>query len=220
MSEIKPGEIEAVRSISSQIIIELAGAAIFGALSIVAGVFLAPNIPRIAGWFIAIIDPISIIWIVCLLLFGVRAGILCSIVGAVGLIPFDPTGWIGPSMKLVATISLIIIPIIFLKLYKKESGIKSSQKLKKPRNYIIYGALGTTLRIIIMEILNVIVYLTVFFSYAGYISLEFLGLPQITGMTAILIGAPLINVWQSILDLIIPYLLIFTTKLDLKFEIW
>jgi riboflavin transporter FmnP len=220
MSEIKPGEIEANRGISSQIIIELAGAAIFGALSIVAGVFLAPNIPRIAGWFIAIIDPISIIWIVCLLLFGVRAGILCSIVGAVGLIPFDPTGWIGPSMKFAATISLIIIPIIFLKLYKREAGVKNSQKLKKPRNYIIYGILGTVLRIIVMEILNIIAYLTAFAIYADWITLEFLGLPQITGMTAILIGAPLINAWQSLLDLVIPYLLVFTPKLDEKFEIW
>ncbi|MFX1419632.1 MAG: hypothetical protein ACFE9N_11990, partial [Promethearchaeota archaeon] len=123
MSEIKPGEIEVIRSTSSQILIELSGAAIFGALSIVVGAFLAPNIPRIAGWFIAIVDPISIIWIACLLIFGVRAGILCSIVGAVGLMPFDFTGWIGPSMKLAATISLIIVPIIFLKLYKREPGI-------------------------------------------------------------------------------------------------
>ena len=52
------------------------------------------------------------------------------------------------------------------------------------------------------------------------ITLEFLGLPQITGITAILIGAPLINAWQSALDLLIPYLLVFSTRLDEKFEIW
>jgi riboflavin transporter FmnP len=220
MSEIKPGEKEAIRSSSSQLLIELAGAAIFGALSVVVGAFLAPNIPRIAGWFIAIVDPISIIWVACFLIFGVRAGLLCSVVGAVGLMPFDPTGWIGPSMKLAATISLIIIPIILLKLYKREPGIINSQKLKEPKNYVINGLLGTVLRIVVMEILNIIAYLTAFAAYAGLISLEFLGLPQVTGMTAILIGAPLINAWQSILDLLIPYLLVFTTKLDEKFEIW
>ncbi|MFW9969162.1 MAG: hypothetical protein ACFFDF_03110 [Candidatus Odinarchaeota archaeon] len=220
MSERKLGEIEAVRSKSSQLLIEIAGAAIFGALSVVVGAFLAPNIPRIAGWFIAIVDPISIIWVACFLIFGVRAGILCSVVGSVGLMPFDPTGWIGPSMKLAATISLILVPIIFLKLYRRETGIVNSQKLKRPKNYIVYGILGTILRIGVMEILNVIAYLTAFANYAGYISLAFLGLPQITGMTAILIGAPLINAWQSVLDLLIPYLLVFTTKLDKKFEIW
>ncbi len=220
MSEIRPGEKEAIRSRSSQLIIELAGAAIFGALSIVVGALLAPNIPRIAGWFIAIVDPISIIWIACLLIFGARAGIMCSIIGAVGLMPFDPTGWIGPSMKLAATISLIIVPIVLLKLYKREPGIINSQKLKKPKNYVIYGVAGTALRIVVMEFLNIIVYLTVFAQWANYISLAFLGLPQITGMTAILIGAPLINAWQSVIDLLIPYLLVFTTKLDEKFEIW
>jgi riboflavin transporter FmnP len=220
MSEIKPGEIEAIRSSSSQLLIELSGAAVFGALSVIVGAFLAPNIPRIAGWFIAIVDPISIIWVACLLIFGVRAGILCSVVGTVGLMPFDPTGWIGPSMKLAATISLIIIPIVFLKLYKRQVGTVNSQKLKKPNNYVIYGTLGTVLRIGVMEVLNIIAYLTAFADYAGYISLAFLGLPQVTGMTAILIGAPLINAWQSALDLLIPYLLIFTSKLDTKFEIW
>ena len=220
MSEIKPGEKEVIRSISSQLIIEIVGAAIFGALSIVVGAMLAPNIPRIAGWFIAIVDPISIIWIACLLIFGVKAGIMCSVIGTIGLMPFDPTTWIGPSMKLAATISLIIVPIVLLKLYKREPGIINSQKLKEPKNYVIYGVGGTALRIVVMELLNVVVYLTVFAQWANYISLAFLGLPQITGMTAILIGAPLINAWQSVLDLLVPYLLVFTTKLDEKFEIW
>jgi riboflavin transporter FmnP len=220
MSEIKHGEKEVIRSSSSQLLIELSGAAIFGALSVVIGTFLAPNIPRIAGWFIAIVDPISIVWIACFLIFGVRAGLLCSVVGAIGLMPFDPTGWIGPTMKFAATISLIVIPIIFLKLYKRDPEIINSKKLKAPRNYVMYGILGTVVRILVMEVLNIIVYLTVFAMYANWISLAFLGLPQITGMTAILIGAPLINAWQSLLDLLIPYLLVFTSKLDEKFEIW
>jgi len=217
MSEIKPGEKEVIRSSSSQLLIELSGAAIFGALSVVIGTFLAPNIPRIAGWFIAIIDPISIVWIACFLIFGVKAGLLCSVVGAIGLMPFDPTGWIGPSMKFAATISLIVVPIIFLKLYKRDPEIINSKKLKAAKNYVIYGTLGTVVRILVMEVLNIIVYLTVFAMYADWISLAFLGLPQITGMTAILIGAPLINAWQSLLDLLIPYLLVFTLLTSLLF---
>jgi hypothetical protein len=71
-----------------------------------------------------------------------------------------------------------------------------------------------------MEILNILAFLTVFAGYIDSVTLEFLGLPQISGMTAILIGAPLINTWQSVLDLLIPYLLVFTTKLHEKFEIW
>jgi hypothetical protein len=47
-----------------------------------------------------------------------------------------------------------------------------------------------------------------------------MGLPEVTGLTAVIIGAPFINAWQSGLDLIIPYIIIFGGKLDQRFEIW
>ncbi len=223
MSEIRDGEKKAVRTDKSQLTLELTGAAIFSALSIVTGVFLMPTVTealRIPGWFIAIIDLISLVWIICFLLFGVRAGIICSVIGAIGLMPFDPTGWVGPTMKLTATLSLISISIIFLKLYKREEGVINSQKLKKPRNYIFYGVLGTLFRMLVMTIMNIIVILALYSFLLPTITLEFLGLPQISGMTAVIIGAPIINAWQSALDLGIPYAIVFGPKLDEKFEIW
>jgi hypothetical protein len=213
-------EIETVRSKRSQLTLEIVGAAIFAALSIVVGAFITPIIPRVPGWFIAIIDPISIIWITCLLIFGVRSGILCSVVGAVGLMPFDPTVWLGPLMKLASTLAIIIVPIVLLKLYKTDPNIRASQKLKKPRNYAFYGFLGMILRIIVMVLLNIVVFATIYASELNSISLAFLGLPGITGLTAIIIGAPIINAWQSVVDLLIPYLLVFQTGIDEKFEIW
>ena len=200
--------------------LEIAGAAMFSALSIVTSVFITPIIPRIPGWGIAIVDPISIIWITCLIIFGVRAGILCTIIGTIGLMPFDPTGWIGPSMKFTATMSLIIVPIIFLKLYKSGNDERRSLKLKEPKNYILYGIIGTVLRIIIMVGFNVALFLTLWSDWLTGTSLKFLGLPNISGWSALIIGAILINAWQSLLDLLIPYLIIFPTTLNEKFEIW
>jgi riboflavin transporter FmnP len=200
--------------------LEIAGAAIFSALSIVISVFITPILPRIPGWGIAIVDPISIIWITCLLIFGVRAGILCTVIGTIGLMPFDPTGWIGPSMKFTATMSLIIVPIIFLKLYKKGNDERISLKLKEPKNYILYGIIGTVLRIGVMVGFNLALFLTLWSDWLTGTSLEFLGLPNISGWSALIIGAILINAWQSLLDLLIPYLIVFPTKLDEKFEIW
>lgn len=200
--------------------LEIAGAAIFGALSVVVSVIITPLIPRVPGWFIAIVDPISIIWITCLLIFGVRSGLLCLAVGTIGLMPWDPYPLIGPPMKFSATFSLIIISILFLKLHKREKGILKSQKFKEPRIYIIYGLLGTILRIIIMLMLNILVFLTVFADFLGFVNLGFLGLPDISGWTAIFIGAPIINAYQSVIDLLIPYLIVFGLKLDKKYEIW
>ena len=207
----------------TKLTIEIAGAALFSALSIVVGAFLTPTLTqllRIPGWFIAIIDLISLIWVACFFLFGARAGLLCCIIGTIGLMPFDFSAPVGPLMKLAATVSLIIVPIIFLKLYKREPGVRKSQKLKEFKNIAIYGALGTLLRIVVMVLLNILVFLTVFSIYIDQISLAFLGLPEVTGLTAVIIGAPLINAWQSGLDLIIPYIIIYGGKLDQQFEIW
>lgn len=216
-------EIKTSSSKRSKITLEIAGAALFSALSIVVGAFITPTLTqllRIPGWFIAIIDLISLIWVVCFYLFGARAGLLCCIVGSFGLMPFDLSAPIGPLMKLTATVSLIIVPIIFLKLYKRDPKVRGSQKLKKLDNIIFYGVLGTLLRIVVMLFFNILVFLTVFAGYLDMVSLAFLGLPEITGLTAVIIGAPLINAWQSGLDLIIPYVIVYGGKLDQQFEIW
>ena len=219
----EPEEKEAKRSYRTQTTLQITGAALFGALSIVVGALITPTLTdllRVPGWQIAIIDLISLIWVTCFFLFGEKAGLLCCVIGALGLMPFDTSAPIGPLMKLAATVSLIIVPILFLKLYRKEEGIRKSQKLKNPRNIIIYGLLGTALRIIIMLLLNILIGLTIYSMFLDTITLEFMGLPGITGITAIIIGAPIINAWQSGLDLIIPYIIVFGTKLDQKYEIW
>jgi len=200
--------------------LEIAGAAIFGALSTILSYFTAPFLPRVPGMPIAYLDPVSFIWITCFLIFGVRSGLLCCIIGTITLMFADIANapW-GPLMKFAATISLIIVPIVFLKLYKKEEGIRKSQIIKVPKKYIIHGSLGTGLRIIVMLLFNYILALTIYAPFIAYVNLEFLGHPEITGITAVMIGFSLINAWQSVFDLAVPYLIVFGTKLDSIFEI-
>jgi riboflavin transporter FmnP len=212
--------IEAKTSKSTQISLQIAGASLFGALSIAFSALLTSVIPRIPGWGIAIIDPVSIIWIICFLIFGAKAGLLCCLIGMMGLMPFDPFAPIGPLMKFSATVALIIVPILFLKLYKEDKMIKNSQKVKKLRNYVLYGVLGVILRIGIMMIFNIILFLTLFSGGINYVNLAFIGLSGITGWTAIIFGVIIINAETSLWDLLIPYLVVYGTKIDQKFEIW
>jgi len=200
--------------------VEIAGAAIFGALSIVVGALTAPILPRVPGWGIAYFDPISIIWICCFLIFGVKAGLLCCTIGTIGLMPFDPFAPIGPLMKFSATVSLILVGIIILKLYKKEEGMRKSQIIKKPKNYIFYGILGILLRIGVMMIFNFLLFVTLFAPFLNSVSLEFIGLPGVTSWSAVILGVIIINAETSVWDLLIPYLIVFGLKLDEKFEIW
>ena len=194
-----------ILSKKTRLTLQIVGAAIFSALSLIFSLFVVPYLPRTTEG-IAYFDPVSIIWVTCFLIFGPLAGILCCVIGMILLFPFDPFTPIGPLMKFSATFSLIIIPILLLYLIKRQEGERMSQKLKKLKTYIIYGALGTVVRIIVMVILNIVVYLA-------------LGLDP-AGLGYYIVIVILLNALTSLWDLLIPYLLVFTTKLDEKFEIW
>ncbi len=194
--------------------IQIAGGAIFGALSIIISALTTPIIPRIPGWGMAIFDPVSIIWITCFLIFGPIAGVLCCIIGAFGLLLFDPTG-IGPIFKFSATIPLVIIPTLILKLFKRKEGKLNSPKLKDPKNFAFTGILALVFRIIIMIIANVI-----FFMFFANL-FEWAETPITSeAWIFIIIFAIVVNAYQGALDLIIPYLVVYKTKLDEKYEIW
>jgi len=196
-------EKESHMSKSSQFVLQISGAALFSALSLILSLYVVPYLPRTPEGF-AYFDPVSIVWVTCFLIFGPLAGILCTAIGSVLLMPFDPFP-IGPLMKFAATFSLIIIPILLLKLTKRKESIRKSQSLKKVKNYVIYGLSGTIFRIIIMVILNIIVYL----SFYGA-----------SGLEIWIVVVILLNALTSLWDLLIPYLIVFGTKLDDKFEIW
>lgn len=203
----------------TRLTLEVTGAALFGAMSLVLSAFVTPIIPRLA-WGIALIDPVSILWITCFLIFGVKSGLLCCLIGTLALFPFDLYAPIGPLMKLAATLSLIIVPIILLRLYKTEPGVRNSQKYKKLTSYILTGLLGIILRVIVMMIFNVWLLLTLFSFRLEGTNLGFIGLPSISGWDAVVIGVIIINVETSLWDLILPYLVVYGLKLDQKYEIW
>lgn len=192
-------EIQTVRSAKSQLTLKIVGAAIFGALSIAIS-FIAALIPRHPLGF-AYFDPVSIIWVLCFQLFGPLAGILCSLIGMFGLMPFDPFAPLGPFLKFAATIPMIIGPTLILRLY--ENG---SEKLKDPKKYAIVGLLSILLRLGIMIPLNILVY--------PYIT------GSMEGIGAWVLFAFIFNILQSIWDLLIPYSIVFVPKLDEKFDIW
>ena len=91
---------------------KLAGTGVFAALSIVMSP-IAFMLPRV-GWGQAIIDPVSLPWMFCFFLFGLKSGLSCAIIGALALFFFDPTAipFLGPVWKLIATILLMIVPYV------------------------------------------------------------------------------------------------------------
>ncbi|MFX1259831.1 MAG: hypothetical protein ACFFAN_18420, partial [Promethearchaeota archaeon] len=130
----------------------------------------------------------------------------------------DPTV-IGSVFKFLATIPLIIIPTLMLKLHKREKGEFKSKKLKDPKKFAITGILSIAVRIGLMIVANIIFFM-IFVEYFAFADLSIIGLGNIKGWTAIIVFTIIVNAYQGALDLLIPYLLVYKTKLDEKYEIW
>lgn len=60
-------------------------------------------------WGVIDIDVVGVPWLISTFLFGIYGGIITSIVSAVGIAVFAPTGIIGASMKFAATIIMVLI---------------------------------------------------------------------------------------------------------------
>lgn len=60
-------------------------------------------------WGVIDIDVVGVPWLISTFLFGIYGGVITSIVSAVGIAVFAPTGIIGASMKFAATIIMVLI---------------------------------------------------------------------------------------------------------------
>ena len=214
VSEPNQEEREVPKNYQKKLTIEIAGAAIFGALSIALSYLSTPYIPRVA-WGLAYFDPVSIIWIMSFLVFGFRAGLLTSVIGTLGLMPFDSFAPIGPLMKFGSTVWFILFPYLYARLKLKSAP--SGKDIKKLQNYIPSVILAWLIRCIVMTVIN---YLLLTYVIIIPVDLEWLGLSQISRVWVIIITIFLLNTIQSLFDSIVPYLLIFSTKIYDRFEIY
>ncbi len=182
----------------------MAGAAIFGALGAVVAFLTAPYLPRMP-WGIAWIDPVSIIWVTCFFIFGAAAGILCCFIGTVALMFVDPFVPIGPIMKLIATLPMILVPFIILKL--KKSWEYSSKELKG-KKIILLSTISILVRLCTMIPANILLFVLLFGGIESATPIW-----GFEGIWAILIVVLVINVLQGIWDILIPWLIVYPTRI-------
>lgn len=210
---------QAVRSIdsskNSSLTEKISGGAIFGALSVVVGYYIAPILPRVPNWGIAYFDPVSWIWILSFLIFGIEASIITSVIGFLGLFLSDPTG-VGPIFKLGATIWFVFIPYLYLKLKKLNI---TSKELEVKSNYIISFAIAWIIRLVVMTTMNLIFLTMVWQVPLQYLSFPLFGLDGFTGLSAVVSFIIFINTAQTFSDALIPYLLTFRTSIK-NYRIW
>ena len=188
---------------SGERIKQIVTASVLASLSIA----IAPSatmLARVAGWGIALFDPVSLFWIAAFLIGGYRVGIISMSAGTLGLFLYDPTG-IGPIFKFAATLPMILVPLYgVMKLRNKVGG----EALSKPKFYTLMMILAFVVRLAIMIPVN--------FLYWGLI------LPTLDSATIIYILTVVlsINSVQSIGDALVPYLIIHPTGVFKHFGMW
>ena len=193
----------------------IGAAAVFGCLSFILDALTAPYLPRVPGWGIGFIDPVSIIWVTSYLLFGFAAGFTTSVIGTIGLMFFDPFTPIGPIMKFLATIPIILAFDLGMRL----GNIKpySGGSLKPLKRYIPFTLIGIAVRIVVMTFMNVLLFITILdLNFARF---NLFGLPLVS-WNAVVIVVVLVNAEQSLWDCGFSYLLSFSTHLYDQFKFW
>jgi len=194
---------------------KIGAAAVFGGLSFVLEALTAPYLPRVPGWGIGFIDPVSIIWVTSYLLFGLTVGLSTSVIGTMGLMFFDPFTPVGPIMKFLATIPIILALDGGMRLahFKPYSAVS----LKPLKRYVPLSLVGVTVRVVVMTFMNILLFLTIL--NLSYATINLFGL-QLVSWDAVVIVAILVNAEQSIWDCGISYLLAFSTRLYNQFRFW
>ncbi|MGY5875604.1 MAG: hypothetical protein RTU30_07650 [Candidatus Thorarchaeota archaeon] len=183
----------------SELVKRVAIAGVLAALSVAISP-IAASLPRY-GWGIAYMDPVSWFWIVAFLIGGIDVGLLSMTAGTVALFAFDPTG-IGPFFKILATAPMIFIPWLAVELRGRKEGGKF---LSRKGRFAALMALGYIGRLGLMIPMNL--YLVPLF------------VPGI-GILEIIIITTVLNAVQSVTDALVPFIVVFRTKLFDYFRMW
>lgn len=162
---------------------------------------IAEIVPRIPGWGIAIFDPVSLFWIISFLIGGIWVGLVSTIAGTMGLFLYDPTA-IGPVMKLIATLPMIVIPWYGVRKLKNNVG---GESLSNPKFYATLMILAFALRLALMVPINLLY---------GSIAYPFFTMEFIINYAIIL------NSFQSLWDALIPFIIVYPTGIFKTFKMW
>ena len=184
--------------------IKIAGATLLAPLAVILQI-LPPLF--VTPWGIRI-DLVAIPWILCWIIFGFKPALLSLLISAplVGFLGPFAGGWVGATMKSVASIWMFLIPAIFA---WKTGGTK--QFLENRRLFVLVGVLAIIVRAIVTVIFNFYFAIPFFFGmttdaiigmFSAAETLSFFGNSLgLIGLGAYIAEVAFWNTIQGILDL-------------------
>lgn len=172
--------------------------AILAALASISALFQLLHVGIKTQWGMWI-DIVAVPWIVAYFLFGIRGGLMASLVGSIVITLIAPDTWLGASAKLIATVPMFLTLYAVTFIFKKKI-----EKFKNIKNILLPILFAIVIRGILMF----------FFNYYFALPIWIPGKTPIQLMSIfpwyIIIG---INAIQGVIDVIFAWILVFKYKL-------
>jgi hypothetical protein len=218
--------------------IEIAAGAILGGLSALVGYIWDATLETIAWgpqfapgmtWF----DIMAVPMLVAFFVFGIRSGLIASVIGCLTIMAFpgeQGIGWLSMWPKFIASTIMFVVPWLILRgMSRRKRKIEffkefeySSAALKNIGVYSFLMAFAILTRLIVMFILNVLIFSPAFMYLLGWRE-TFIHVFD-PNETAFLLGLgggyAGWNVVQGIADATFSYLIVYPTTLYKRFSTW
>ena len=175
--------------------IKIAGATILAPLAVVLQI-LPPLF--VSPWTMRI-DLVAIPWMLCWIIFGLKPALLSILISAplIGFLGPFAGGWVGATMKSVASVWMFVIPAIFA---SKTGGAK--HLLENKRLFVLAGVLAISVRILVTLLFNFYFAIPFFFNMTPDAIISFFS--SVTTLGYIGLGAYITEVafWNTIQGII------------------
>lgn len=172
--------------------------AILAALASISALFQLLHVGFKTQWGMWI-DIVAVPWIVAYFLFGIKGGLMASIVGSIVITLIAPDTWLGASAKLIATVPMFLTLYASTLIFKKKI-----EQFKSIKNILLPILSAIVIRGILMF----------FFNYYFALPIWIPGKTPTELMNIfpwyIIIG---INAVQGVIDVIFAWILVFKYKL-------
>jgi riboflavin transporter FmnP len=190
--------------------IKIAGATLLAPLAVILQIF----VPLFLTPWGMQIDLVAIPWMICWIIFGLKPALLSLLISAplVGFLGPFAGGWVGATMKSVATIWMFLIPALFA---LKTGGTK--QLLENKKLFVFSAVLALTVRAIVTVVFNFYFAIPFFFGmttdsiiemFSSTGSLSFIGNSiGVIGLGAYIVEVGFWNVIQGIIDITASFIL-------------
>ena len=190
--------------------IKLAGATLLAPLAVILQI-LVPLF--VTPWGMRL-DLVAIPWMICWIIFGLKPALLSMLISAplIGFLGPFAGGWVGATMKSVATIWMFLIPAIFA---WKAGGTK--RLLENKRLFVLAAVLALIVRAVVTVVFNFYFALPFFFymtpdaiigMFSSAETLSFIGNSLgLIGLGAYVAEVVIWNTIQGIIDLTVSLIL-------------